>query len=496
MYALVLEDGRRWGEAAVPIQRDDIEAIFSPGRPNMHFLTRPRGGSKTSDIAGMALSWIAVAAPAKSRGYVVASNADQAAILIDAASAFVSRTPELEGVVEVEAERIVGTNGAWVKVLPQSDAGSWGLRDTHLIVADEFAQWPDTRGAKRVYSAIRSTVQKVPGCRFIILTSAGEPSHWSFEIFQKGKNDPYWRVSEMEGPVPWQDPEDIDALRRELAPSEFDRLVMNIWSEGEDRAVSEEDYEAASVLFGSLQPREGVSYIITLDVGIYNDATVICVAHREPLDPMRPDGPQRVVVDHLQRWKGSKKRPVQIREVIETLASMGPRYNRATVFADPDQAVGIVQELCQRGVNAKEWQFTTTSVGKIATALVLAFRNRQIHIPDTPALREELLSVRLRETTPGVTRLDHDKGAHDDQAVVIGMATHMLLGEAAWGVGHGWMESMKRAMDDPLFGALGAKAQPMSLDLGERPSPRSSCTGHRYFGPERMCALCGHKKTA
>ena len=64
--ALVLEDGHRWGDDAAKFQWLDARAIFGDG-PLWHFLTRPRGGSKTTDLAGIALAWLAVlAAPVRS----------------------------------------------------------------------------------------------------------------------------------------------------------------------------------------------------------------------------------------------------------------------------------------------------------------------------------------------------------------------------------------------------------------------------------------------
>jgi len=459
MWALRLEDGRCWGEQAVDEQKADAEAIIGGGvGPHRHFCTRPRGGSKTTDLAGVALSWLAVDAPLRARGYVVASNGEQAGILIDAAASLVARTPEIDGLLTVENEKIVAPNGAWIRILNLSDSGAWGLRDAHLLILDEFAQWPETRGAKRVYTAVRTTVQKTPGCRLVILTSAGEPSHWSHEIYRSAQDDDTWRVSEMPGPVPWQDPKEIDALRRELRPSEFDRLVLNVWSEDEDRAISPEDYDiaarkpvATSVAPVGLTgggwtlryPRAGVKYVITVDIGTKNDATVMVVAHSEPVDPAIPRGAQKAVVDHLERWRGSRKRPVQLADVEEWLAAQAPRWNRAEVHADPDQFVGSLQNLNRRRVKAHEFTFSATSVGQVATALVQAFRNRQVEIPDNAALKEELLRVRLRETAPGVTRLDHDKNGHDDQAVTIGMACHLLLAGTA-SPSAAFVEMMKR----------------------------------------------------
>ncbi len=77
------------------------------------------------------------------------SHFGSAAILTDAAAGLVARTPALQPLVTVESERVVGPNGAWVRVLTQPDSGAWGLRDAHLLVLDEFAQRPDARGARR-----------------------------------------------------------------------------------------------------------------------------------------------------------------------------------------------------------------------------------------------------------------------------------------------------------------------------------------------------------
>ena len=41
--------------------------------------------------------------------------------------------------------------------------------------------------------------------------------------------------------------------------------------------------------------------------------------------------------------------------------------------------------------------------------------------------------MRLRETSPGAVRLDHDSGEHDDQAVTIGIACAVLQGAQAGG---------------------------------------------------------------
>jgi hypothetical protein len=48
-------------------------------------------------------------------------------------------------------------------------------------------------------------------------------------------------------------------------------------------------------------------------------------------------------------------------------------------------------------------------------------------LPPDAELIGELRSVRLRETTPGVVRLDHDPDKHDDRAIALALCAHYLL---------------------------------------------------------------------
>ncbi len=181
MASLRLEDGRSWGSVAAGFQWADVAACFASEGPRWHYVTRPRGGSKTSDLAGVALCWLATEAPSGARGYVFAGDQDQAGLLADAAAGFVDRTPELRSVVDVRAWKLVARSGASLEVRAADGGGAFGLRPT-LCVVDELAQWEDQRRLRRVWTAIVSGAHKVPGARLVVLSSAGEPSHFSYKV--------------------------------------------------------------------------------------------------------------------------------------------------------------------------------------------------------------------------------------------------------------------------------------------------------------------------
>jgi phage terminase large subunit-like protein len=134
-----------------------------------------------------------------------------------------------------------------------------------------------------------------------------------------------------------------------------------------------------------------------------------------------------VVLDRMQTWQGKPTAPVELREVEEWLAEASQTYRSARVVYDPFQAVGSMQRLRNRGVQCDEFTFSSASVGRLASTLHLLLRNRSLVLPDVATLLEELGNVRLRETSPGVLRMDHDPDKHDDCAIALALAAHQLL---------------------------------------------------------------------
>ena len=137
----------------------------------------------------------------------------------------------------------------------------------------------------------------------------------------------------------------------------------------------------------------------------------------------------RVVLDRMEVWARTSQRPVQLTDVEEWVAEAAHSY-RATVRLDPWQAIGLMQRLRTRGVRCEEFAFSATSVGRLASTLHLLLRNHLLALPDDEELLDELAHVRLRETTPGVVRMDHDPDQHDDHAIALALASSKLVERA------------------------------------------------------------------
>lgn len=437
--ALVLEDGRRWGDAAVGFQRADAAAVLDEGsKTPYHYLTRSRGGSKTSDLAGVAIAAMLTQLTPGSRCYALAADRDQGRLLLDSVLGFQARTPELRSGLRVDAYRVTATRrDTTLDVLAADAPGAWGLRPAFLVV-DELAMWATTPATRVLWEAATTAAAKMPGCRLVVLTTAGDPAHWSYGVLEHARADPLWRTHEVPGPAPWADPERLAEQRRRLPASSYLRLFENVWTAAEDRLVDPDDLAACVVLDGPLAPEPGRRYVVGVDIGIVHDRSVVAVCHS--LDQAIPDGPvrRRVVLDRMHVFQGSKAAPVALSDVEAAVYDASITYHKARVVYDPFQAVGSAQRLASRGIKVEPFTFSSSSVGRLASVLHLLLRDRLLSLPDDPELLDELANVRLRETSPGVLRIDHDAGKHDDRVIALALCAHALLsptgGGAAWQV--------------------------------------------------------------
>jgi len=439
LAGLVLEDGRTLGAALSPTQAADAEAFLDPSSPPSHYWTAPRGDGKTTIAAGVTTVDLLEHAPAGSRSYFVAVDRDQAALALDSLRGFVERTPGLSGALTVEARRvIVRATGASVEVLASDGASAFGLRPWRFVV-DEFAAWPRSPNHEMLWSAITSSMHKVPGSKLLAVTTAGSPASLAFRVLQHARTSAEWRTSETPGPSARISPEKLAEQQKLLTPAQFARLHLNQWSSADEALVRAEDLAACVAHDDALEPARGARYVVGLDVGLTRDRTAVAVLHT--LHGRDNDGEPRVVVDRVVRVQGTRARSVRLDDVEALVADVARRYNGARVIADPWQAVGLCQRLRARGLRIEEQPFTTSSNARMAATLFRLFRDRAIALPNDRALLDELARVQLVETSTGTVRLNHAAGEHDDQAVAIGLAATQLLTQqkaasvADWGPG-------------------------------------------------------------
>lgn len=421
MAGLVLEDGRPWGDAAHGFQWEDTKAILDDSSPPYHFLTRARGSSKTTDLAGVSIAML-LTLPDRSRLHWLAADRDQGALAIDAIGGFVARTPMLAGALDVQSWRVrFGPTDSTLDILAADAPSAWGIRSQGVFV-DEIAQWATTPGPQRLWEAVSTAVAKTQQARMVVLTTAGDPAHWSHKILEHAEGDPMWRVHQVPGPAPWMEQDRLEEQRRRLPESSYRRLFQNEWTEAEDRLTTVDDLQACVTLEGPQAPRPGHRYVLGLDLGLKADLTAAVVCHLDE---------DTVVLDRINTWTGTANQPVELSDVETWLTQACTSYRPTTVVLDPWQAIGLAQRLRRKRIRVEEYTFSAPSVGRLATTIHLLLREQRLALPPNQDLLDELANVRLKESSPGVYRMDHDPDKHDDQAIALALAANHLITQPA-----------------------------------------------------------------
>jgi hypothetical protein len=434
LAVLRLEDGRRWAEAAHAFQTEDALAVIEGACP-YNFLTRSRGSSKTTDLAAVALASL-LAAGDRMRGYWLASDSDQGRLAIYAVAGYVARTEFLAGRVEVQARRVVvPESGASLEVLPADAAGTWGL-NPHWVFCDELANWNDGPASRRLWEAASSAVAKRSDARMVVLTTASSPDHFAYKILEHARLSPLWRTSERAGPAPWMSEDRLFEQRQRLPDAVYAQLFLNEWTAAAGSFLDPAVISAAFVLDGPALDRDDWhsygSYVAGLDLGTVNDRTVFAIGHR--------DG-DRVVLDRLQAWQGSRRHPVDFAEVEQFIVGAHARFG-FSLRLDPWQGLDLAQRLRARNIRAEEFTFSTASKQRLAASLLSTLNNGNLLLYEAEGLREELLGLRLVQTSSGAWGFDHQRGGHDDRVVALALMVVALLERPAVSLGA------------PMFGAI------------------------------------------
>lgn len=413
----------QWELVATAQQVDDAIAVIRGDEPRWHFWLRPRGYSKTTDAALVALACLLTIQPPHSRSLVYAVDQDQAMLLFERMASLLVALPD--DLVKVTQSRITNVKTGAFLTVESSDAPSALGHTPWLVIIDEFCAWPDTRGPRRLWNTIVSSMPKRSDSRLLVISSAGDPGNWTHEVVKQAREGTSWRFSYAAGPCPWWLPRDVAKQREALSESAFSWFVLNEFAASENALVTADDLTAAVMQGIASRPYDPEQrYALGIDLGRKVDASVVVVAHREQ---------DRVVLDHVERWLPTKLRPVRLETVEAAIRRLHEEYGSAHIRMDPAKGEQLSQRLREEGLSVEEYVFSETSIDRLASGLARLFGERRIAVLDVPDLLDELGTVILKTTPSGRTRIDHHSGRHDDQAVAISLAAHWLMAQSFWG---------------------------------------------------------------
>jgi hypothetical protein len=434
---LVDVDGsaRRFGGVQDDWQREDFAALdpalkacagrSAKAEPILrHYLERPRGHSKTTDLA-VTCTWALAFSTRPLRGYCYAADKDQAALLKDAVATILRLNPWLSDILEVQRTGItnIAANhpGAGGKLeIAASDVGSsYGILPD-LIIADELCHWS---GDGSLWHSLISSAAKRKNCLLVTISNAGFVDSWQWAVREAARQDPAWRFSRLDGPrASWLSDTRLAEQRRMLPAIAYRRLWENIWSSSGGDALQPTDIEAA--FHDSLQPmtggEQGYLFVAGVDLGLTRDCSAVVV-----LAVPAGGGAGKIRLAHHKLWRPIAGKKIDLTDVEKHVLDLDQRFGLETVVLDPWQAELLGQRLeadtmhRRRNQRRRSWASpwvqsmppTGPTLREQCSLTIECFQDQRFQFYDCPALKRDFLKLRVEQRQYGLRLTSPRDGA-------------------------------------------------------------------------------------
>jgi phage terminase large subunit-like protein len=428
---------RRFGDVMDEWQREDFAAL-DPGLMRCNgrstepakmraYLERPRGHSKTTDLAVTSVYALAFA-QRPIRGYVFAADQDQAGLLKAAMETLVRLNPWLKNIIDIQKNVAVNHapghpgQGGRLEIFTSDVASSYGILPD-LIIADELTHW---EGDGSLFHSLISSAAKRENCLFVIISNAGFSGSWQWDVREAARTDDAWIFRRLDGPLAsWMSPARLAEQRRMLPPAAYLRLWENVWSSGLGDALSPEDIEAA--FNPELQPMEhresGWLYVGGVDLGLTRDcaSTVVLAV---------PDGHWgKIRLAHHRLWRPQPGKKVDLMEVEAHLLNLDERFGLEQIGFDPWQAELLSARIesnsnrRRRNQRRRLWtkpfmlevQPTAANLRSQAALVIESFQDGRLEFFDCLPLKRDFIKLRAEEKSYGIRLVSpRDENGHGD----------------------------------------------------------------------------------
>jgi phage terminase large subunit-like protein len=511
---------RRFGTVMDPWQRDDFAALEpallrcagqSDADARMRaYLERPRGHSKTTDLA-VTCVWALAFATRPLRGYCFAADKDQATLLKDAMATIVRLNPWLASILDVQKNLVVNIaaghpgEGGKLDIFTSDVASSWGILPD-LIIADELCHW---EGDGSLWHSIISSAAKRSNCLLCVISNAGFVDSWQWAVREAARTDEAWIFSRLDGAqASWLSPERLAELRRMLPAIAAARLIDNLWSASGGDALTPADIQAA--FMDGLQPMTGKEsgwlFVGGVDLGLTRDCSAVVV-----LGVPAGGRAGRIRLAHQKLWRPTPGKKINLLEVEKHILDLDEQYGLEAVGFDPWQCEHLAQTLeadaghrrrnQRRRYGNLPWMReippTGANLRDQATLIIESFVDRRLQLYSCDPLKHDLLKLRCEEKSYGMRLTSpRDGTGHGDTFSAFSLA---LL------VGHEFAGKKKIVAGvlanytvdtDSVSGTPGVTQFVREKDAYEKRMQELAKGGYDYAGMEGWDAImryCGRK---
>ncbi|QDU78618.1 Phage Terminase [Polystyrenella longa] len=387
------------------------------------YIERPRGHSKTSDMA-VQIAWILQYAKQNLRGVAAAADRDQAGLILNAIRKLIQLNPQLCRDLVVRKEYVENQlTGSRLELISSDVQSSWGILPD-FVVCDELCHWEKAD----LWYSLLSSASKRRHCLLIVLTNAGVGRDWQWEVRENARRHHRWYFASLDGPhASWIQQESLEEQRQLLPLPVYERLWLNRWQHSDGEFVTLAEAEACRLdsLVYCDRGEPQYEYIAAIDYAEKRDYTVGIVLHCEG---------ERLIVDRMDVVVPSANEPTPVAWVEEWMHEIASSFSVQRFIIDEYQLLGTIQRL-ENEYPIQRFEFAGSrgnhELAMLLRQLIVGRRVRwysgcgQISGGERQDdLETELASLLLKQLGRGRIRIDHQSrlGYHDDRAFALGAA--------------------------------------------------------------------------
>ncbi len=379
------------------------------------WLERPRGHSKTSDLA-VSAAWVLAFSQRRLVGIAAAADREQGRLLRDAVSRLVALNPWLAKTLDVQQNRVLNVRtGSELQIITSDANSAYGLLPDFLI-CDEVTHWR----SRDLWDSLLSAAAKRSHCLMLCILNSGFVDTWQFKTREAIRTDPSWYFSRLDGPcASWITQDRLEEQKRLLPGFQYSRLWGNEWTCGTDSPLITESDLCAAINIDepmSFDPQYG-PYLGGLDVGTRHDRTALVVIG------MNLRGP-RLRLAAVRSWNPAKYGGTLPLSVVERdILEIAHNSQLHGIAYDPQDATMLVERLTARGVPMYRYPWSAQKKERMALYAIESFHHSKIDLyPDDDLLRD-LRRTTLVERAGRVTfSQPRDEHGHCDTASAFLMA--------------------------------------------------------------------------
>ncbi len=203
------------------------------------------------------------------------------------------------------------------------------------------------------------------------------------------------------------------------------REYLAVASESESAWIARRDVvDAVDRGVDERAARDGVIYVIAIDVAFRSDRFAIVVAHRELR--VREGGPPSdvVVIDLVRVATPAPGQRLDFDELMQRVANISRRYNNAKIVRDAFSGDAVDHALRTRGCRSEEMPMNAAAQTRRWTLVQSKFRSGGVRLVDSEIAVRELVDLRAKMHAAGRIEVaaPSRRGSHDDVADSIALA--------------------------------------------------------------------------